>query len=113
MKALLKLALAALITYGAWNAGQAWLNYIRFKDDIEQIAQFGTKLSDDDIRGRVVEAASQRSVTLNQDVAVRRDTDHTYVDTSYTQSINVLPWYVYPYTFEVHVNALTIQGSLR
>jgi hypothetical protein len=113
MKALIKLALAALVTYAAWNAGNAWLKYIRFKDDIEQLAQFGTKLSDDDLRARVLEAASQRSVSLDEGLAIRRDTDHTYVDGSYTESVNVLPWYAYPYTFQIHINALTIQGSLK
>lgn len=113
MKQLIKLAIAALITYCAWNAGNAWLTYFKFKDDVEQLAAFGTKMSDDELRTRVLEAASQRSVSLNDDLAVRRERERTYVDASYTSSINVLPWYTYPWTFEVHVNAITLQGSLK
>jgi hypothetical protein len=113
MKQLIKLAIAALITYAAWNAGNAWLTFFKFKDDVEQLAAFGTKMSDDDLRARVLEAASQRSVSLNDDLAVRREHEHTYVDASYTSAINVLPWYAYPWTFEVHVNAITLQGSLK
>ncbi|HZT76844.1 MAG TPA: hypothetical protein VFA27_09310 [Vicinamibacterales bacterium] len=113
MKTLIKLALAAAITYAAWNAGNAWVTYIKFKDDVEQLAAFGTKMGDDELRAKVLEAAAQRSITLNDDVAVRRAPGHTLVDGSYTQPINVLPWYVYPYTFEVHVSAVTLQGSLK
>jgi len=111
MKALLKLALAALITYGAWNAGNAWLTFVKFRDDVEQLAQFGTKLSDDALRAKVFEAAAQRSVHLSDSVTVRRDNDHTFVDGSYTEPINVLPWYAYAYTFQFHVDTFTVGGS--
>ena len=113
MKSLIKLALAALVTYAAWNAGQAWLKYIKFKDDVEQLAQFSTKVTEDDLRTKVLEAAAQHSVSLDDDVTVRRESARTYVDGSYTELINVLPWYTYPYKFEVHVNAVTLQGSLK
>ncbi len=113
MKQIIKLAIAALITYAAWNAGNAWLTYFKFKDDVEQLAAFGTKMSDEELRTRVLEAATQRSVSLNDDLAVHRQNDRTYVDTSYNQAINVLPWYAYPWTFEIHVNAITLQGSLK
>ena len=113
MKTLIKLALAALVTYAAWNAGQAWLKFIKFRDDVEQLAQFSTKTTEEDLRTKVLEAASQHSVSLNDDLAVRRESARTYVDTSYTESIQVLPWYTYPYRFEVHVNAVTLQGSLK
>jgi hypothetical protein len=112
MKTLIKLALAAAITYAAWNSGNAWLDYIRLKDSIDEVAKFGTKLSDDDLRDKVVEAAQQRGVTFDGAVEVRRLTPHTYIDAAYTQPVNLLPWYVYPWKFEVHVDALTL-GGLR
>ena len=113
MKQLIKLAIAALITYAAWNAGNAWLGYIRFKDDVEQLAAFGTKMSDDELRAKVLDAASQRAVSLNDDLVVRRENAHTFVDASYTDAVNILPWYQYPWTFEIHVSAITLQGSLK
>ena len=66
-----------------------------------------------DLRAKVLEAATQHSVSLNDDVTVRRESARTYVDGSYTENIQVLPWYTYPYKFEVHVNAVTLQGSLK
>lgn len=112
MKSLIKLALAALVTYAAWNAGNAWLEYIRLRDAVEEVAKFGTKLSDDELRDKVFEAAQQRGVTFDSGVTVRRETPHTYIDASYIQPVNLLPWYVYPWKFDVHVDALTL-GGLR
>ena len=114
MKTIIKLALAALITYAAWNGANAWLTYFKFKDAVTELAQFGSKLSEEDLKGKVLQTASEYSVPLTEDdVKVRRENSKTFVDASYTQPINVLPWYVYPYTFELHVDALTLEGSLK
>jgi len=110
MKSLIKLALAALVTYAAWNAGNAWLEFIKVKDAIEELTTFGTKLSDDELRAKVVETAYQHGITFDGDVLIRRETQHTYVDATYTQRVSVMPWYVYPWKFEVHVDALTLSG---
>ena len=109
MKSLIKLALAALVTYGAWNLGNAWLEYIRFKDDVTQLAQFGNKLSDDDLKDKVLATAAEHTVTFN-DLSVRRENQATLVDGSYTQPVNLLPWYAYPWTCQVHVETLTMGG---
>lgn len=113
MKQLIKLALAALITYAAWNAGNAWLTYVKFRDDVTQLTQYGGKLSDEELHGRILEVANQRSVPLTDDAfTIRRDErQHTYVDGRYTQSVNVLPWYAYPYTFEFHTDTFTLEGA--
>ena len=112
MKTLIKLALAAAITYAGWNSGNAWLEYIKLKDAVEEVAKFGTKLSDDELRDKVVDAAQQRGVTFDGEVLVRRSAPHTYIDGSYTRPVNLLPWYVYPWKFEVHIDAITL-GGLR
>jgi hypothetical protein len=113
MKQLIKLAITALVTYSAWHAGHAWLTYSQFKDEVEHLAVSGTRLTDDQLQEQVLEAASQRALLLHDDVAVRREGDYTYVDASYTSPINLLPGYTYLWTFDVHVNALTLRGSLK
>lgn len=112
MKTLVKLALAALVTYAAWNAGNAWLEYIKLKDAIEEVAKFGTKLTEDDLRDKVVETAQEHGITFDTAVTVRRETPHTFIDAAYTEPVNLMPWYVYQWKFEVHVDALTL-GGLR
>jgi hypothetical protein len=110
MKTILKLAVAAAVTYAAWNAATAWVNYWRFKDAVTQVSQYGAKLSPEQLQNRVAEIAAQYSIPLDENgLKIRRDDlNHTYIDGSYTQSIAVLPWYSYPYTFPIHIDTFTI-----
>jgi len=110
MKSLIKLALAGLVTYAAWNAGNVWLDYIKLKDAVSEAAQFGTKLSDDDLRSKVVDIGQQHGIAFSGDVNVRRENNHTLVDASYTEPVNILPWYAYPWTFDVHVDTMVLGG---
>jgi hypothetical protein len=113
MKTIIKLALAGLVTYGAWNAGNAWLSFVKFRDAVTELTQYGAGLSDDQLHDKVLEAASEHSVPLGaEEFTLRRDDrQHTYVDGRYTQPIYVLPWYAYPYTFEFHTDTFTIPGA--
>lgn len=110
MKAIVKLALAALVTYAAWNAANAWLTYFKFKDGVTQASQFGAGLSEDELRAKILAVAEEHSIPITEDsFTIRRDSrKHTLIDGRYTQSINVLPWYAYPYTFEWHVDTFVI-----
>ena len=113
MKQLLKLALAAGITYAAWNAGNAWLTYIKFRDAVSELTQYGTNLSEEELHDKVLGTANDHSVPLAVDAfTVHRDQrQHTLVDGHYTQPINVLPWYAYPFTFEFHTDTFTLDGA--
>lgn len=110
MKQLIKLAIAALVTYAAWNGANAWLTYFRFRDTVSEISQFSAGLSEDQVRQKVLDAASERSIPLAEHaVTVRRDDrDHTFIDGTYVQTINVLPWYSYPFTFTVHTETMVV-----
>jgi hypothetical protein len=111
MKQLVKLAIAALITYAAWNGGNAWLTYFRFRDAVSEASQFGASLSDDQLRAKVLQLAAEHSIDLSDGaVTVRRDSErqHTYIDGSYMQTINVLPWYSRPFTFTWHTDTLSL-----
>lgn len=114
MKALVKLAIAALVTYAAWNGANAWLTYVRFKDAVSELSQFSPGLSEDQLREKIIALAAEHSIGLAEDsVIVRRDGDrqHTLIDGSYTQTINVLPWYSRPFTFAWHTDTLSLTPS--
>lgn len=111
MKALVKLAIAALVTYAAWNGANAWLTYFRFRDAVSELSQFSPGLSEDQLREKVIALGAEHSIALSEDsVKVRRadDGQHTYIDGSYTQTINLLPWYSREFTFEWHTDTLSL-----
>jgi hypothetical protein len=113
MKSIIKLAIAGLIAYAAWNVATAWLTYIKFKDAVTEVSQYGEQLSEAQLREKVMSAASEYSVPIDEEsFTVRKDaeTHHTYIDGAYTQKISVLPWYAYPYTFDWHIDTFVIKG---
>jgi hypothetical protein len=112
-KLLVKLALAALIANAAWRVGSAYLTFYKFKDAVAETAQFGTQKSKAELQQRILELASEYDIPLAADAfSVRRDDrNHTVVDGSYTQPVDVLPGYRYLWPFVWHVDVITFSPS--
>jgi hypothetical protein len=112
-KLLVKLALVALIANAAWRLGSAYVTFYRFRDAVAETAQFGNQRSKAEILQRVLELASQNGIPLATDaVSVRRDDpNHTIIDGSYTQPVDVLPGYRYLCPFTWHLDVFTIGPS--
>jgi len=109
MKALIKLTIAALIVHATWRAGAAYWQYYQFRDGVQQIAQFSGKLSENELHSRVLEVGRSFEVPLEPGrVNVRRRENHTLIDASYDERIEVFPRYYYPWQFNVKADAFTI-----
>ena len=109
MKALIKLVIAALVVHATWRAGDAYLRYYRFKDGLQQAAQFSLGRSVTEVHNQAVEVAKENDVPIEPDqIAVRRQDNHTLIDASYEERIELFPRYYYPYQFKIAVDAFTI-----
>ena len=109
MKTLIKLIIAALIVHATWRAGTVYFRYYQFKDGVQQTAQFSGTRSESDLHNRVLELASELQVPLDADrVRVRRQDNHTLIDATYDERIELLPRYFYPWQLRVNVDAFTI-----
>ena len=109
MKAIIKLLVAALILHATWRAGTVYLRYYEFKDDVTQIAQFGLNRTDNDLRNGVIDAAKRRDIALDADtISVRRQNHHIIIDASYTEQVELVPRYFYPWDAKLHVDVLTL-----
>jgi len=109
MKALIKLIIAALIVHATWRAGTVYFRYYQFKDGVQQTALFSGTRSESELQNRVVELARELQVPLEADRAtVRRQDNHTFIDATYEERIELLPRYFYPWEFRVNVDAFTI-----
>ena len=109
MKAIIKLLIAALVIHATWKAGTVYLRYHALKEDVTQIAQFGTRRSDNELRNGVVDAAKRREIALaGGDVSVKRDNHHIIIDANYTEQVELAPRYFYPWDAKLHVDVLTL-----
>jgi hypothetical protein len=113
LKLILKLVLVALIANATWRLGSAYVAFYRFKDAVAETAQFGNQRSRAELLQRVFELASQFDIPLAIDaVSIRRDDlNHTIIDGSYTQPVDVLPGYRYMCPFSWHVDVFTVGPS--
>ena len=109
IRPILKLAIAALLANASWRLGSAYLTYYRFKDAVTQTAQYSKGKSEEELRRRVRELASEYDMPLGEDaVTVRRESNHTFVDGAFTKPVDLLPGYPYPWPFSLNIDVFTI-----
>jgi hypothetical protein len=109
MKAIVKLVIAALVIHATWRAGSVYMRYYQFRDEARQIAQFQGARPESEIHERVLEAAARHQIPVDGEaVSVTRRDNHTYIDATYTERIELLPRYFYPWEFRMNVDAFTI-----
>ncbi len=112
MKTLIKLVIAAIVLNALVRTGLAASSYYQFKDATQQVIVFGTRLRIDELHREIMTRAGELELPLDPaDVVVRRDGLRTIVEGSYTQSIELFPNYLYPYTFTFDVEARGLNAS--
>jgi hypothetical protein len=112
MKILIKLAIAALLIHASWRAGTVYWRYYQFKDEVQAAAQFSGSRSESDLQHAVMEIAAKLQIPLTEDhVTIRREPDHTLVNAAYTDRIEIVPTYFYPWEFKVQADALTFTSQ--
>src|SRR5215213_9335597 len=109
MKTIIKLLFAALVIHATFKAGMVYMRYYEFKDDVTQVAQFGTNQTDNQLRSGVIDAARRRDIELDdKGVTVRRQNHHIIIDASYLEQVELAPRYFYPWDAKIHVDVLTL-----
>ena len=110
IKLLLKLGVVALLANAAWQAAVVYAAHYKFRDAVESASQYGSALSIDQLRQRVVDLAAQYDVPEDPDsISVVRDGTHTVIEGSYTRSVQLVPFpsYSYRWPFTWHVDTTT------
>lgn len=109
MKTLIKLLIAGLVLHGVWKAGNVYMRYYEFKDEVTQIAQFGVKKTDNELIDAVNAAAKRREIPLNPvAVTVQRPNGRIIIDANYREQVEIVPRYYYPWDAKLHVDVLTL-----
>ena len=107
IKLILKLAVVALLANASWRIGGAYVSHYKFTDAVEQTALFRGNRTDDALRKRLFEIASDFDIPVTEDdVTLRTLEHHTIVDGDYIRIIEVVPGYKYPWPFSFHIDTL-------
>jgi hypothetical protein len=104
---LLKLTLAGLIAHAAWQFGSAYVTFFRFREAVTEASRFGAAKPEEALRRQVVELAAQFDVPLgDNDFSIRREGGHTYLDGSYSQTIELVPGYPHETSFTWNIDTV-------
>ena len=110
-KTLIKLAIVAAIANAGWHVASAYMAMYRFRDKVQETAQFNSQHEDDWLQERVLELAREYDVPVDEDnFTLRRENYHIIVDGSYMQDLEVFPGYKYPWKFQYHIDTITTQA---
>ena len=108
IKFLVKLAVSALIAHATFRIGSAYLSYYRLTDAVRGAA-LTPRITDEQLRERVLELAAQHDAPLDEDhVEIRRDARNIYIDASYVQNVEVVPGYQHPWAFDWSMEVLAL-----
>ena len=105
MKLLIRLLIVAVIANATWRIGSAYLTYYRFKDAVRQTTQFRGKLTDEQVHSRLLELADEYGVPVTDEtLTITVRDNHTIVEGSYNQPIDIVPTYRYDWPFKFYVD---------
>jgi len=111
MKTIIKLLLAAAIVHATWKTGSAYFRFYKLKDGAHAAALFAGERSETEIQNRVFDIARELDIPINPgQIEVRREPNHTFVNATYTDRIELLPQYFYPWQFRLNLDVLTLGG---
>jgi len=109
---IIKLALVGLVLHATWKVGPVYLSYQEFKDTLEVTARAHRERPEAEIVDRVMELARSLEIPIDREaVRVRKAVEHTYVDVTYTQDLELLPRFTYPWTFDIHLDVWSIRPA--
>lgn len=124
-KTLVKIVLALLLINAAFHIGNAYWNYYKFEDALEQLALFGDRRTDRQLCDQAVETAAGYSVPITADaLVIRRGNNPPFgcgdggttaaptigqastqmtIEGSYVQQVQIVPGYTRQWEFKPNV----------
>jgi hypothetical protein len=113
IRAIVKLAIVALVVHAAVRTVPVCWTYIKFRDAVAETVKFSSKRSEKEVLARVIQIARRYDIPISEsDVTVRKHRDTTFVETRYTAQLEILPTRFYPWVFEVKVEGVPPRGEL-
>lgn len=99
MKALIKLAVVALLANAAYRVGSEYLTFYRFRDAVQEAAIYGAR-DEAGLRTKVLDLAGQYGVPIEADgFTIERRDAAVHVEGSYDVTVEVVPQYARPWHF--------------
>jgi hypothetical protein len=106
VRKVLNLAVFLLIANAVYQITPLVVHHFQFKDALNELALFSSKLSDAEIVERTMVLAQENKIPLTrQYVQVRHDRGTVYIDATYVDMLRYMPGLEYPWQWDASAKA--------
>jgi hypothetical protein len=125
-KTLIKIVIALIVIHGAFRIGNAYWNFYRYEDALQQLGQFGERRTDRQLCDEAMSTAGTYGVPIAASgLTIRRGANPPFncedgpsapqpggiaqaaaqmaIEGAYVEQVQVLPGYLYPWEFKPNV----------
>ncbi len=109
IKSLIKILIAVAVANALWHAASAYISFYKFQDAVNEQAVHSGGRSESQLRDKVIELAMTYGEPIDPEaVSVRRDEEHTRIETSYIKPVALFPGYEYQWPFALKIDAFVV-----
>ena len=110
MGKIIKLAIVLLVLHAAWRVGVSYWQFYAFEDQVREMMLTSGREPEDVLHDRVVSIASEAGIPLlPEDVTVRASAGHVIVTAVYTDQVQILPRYPYPWRHAMDLSVYALR----
>lgn len=100
IRRLIALVIVAAFVYAGYNVGTTWMHYRKFQDAVRDTALFGNDKTDDQLREKIMDQASENLIPLSpDDVTIERRAGEVVIQAQYVETVKILPGYTRRFDF--------------
>ncbi len=105
MRKLFSLAVIVLVVHFFWRVTPPWMDYFDFRDQVREAAQYSQGETAGQVRQHIFRLAQQDGIPLQEPaIKILKEEQLMRVQLAYTENLQILPGYFYPYEFQIDIN---------
>ena len=106
-KLLIRLAIVALLANACYRIGSEYLNHIRFRDAMRDVAMFKAR-NNEELRQRIMDLSAEFDVPLQDDaLTISRQDRRVSIEGDYRKPIEIVPRFAVPWHFSWAIEVIT------
>lgn len=114
MKFLIKLAVFLLVAHALFRFVPPYWSHTQFEGDLEESSITWRDYSDAEVRELVLAMAQGHGIPVTREqIAVRRERDHLFVDLSYSRRMELIPGSKYIWNFDTNLDTWMLTPQVR
>jgi hypothetical protein len=105
IRKLFSLAVIVLVALFFWRVVPPWMNYFDFRDQVREAARYSHGQTAEQVQQHIMHLAEEDHIPLDaQAIKILKEEQLVHVNLVYTENLQVLPGYYYPYEFKLDID---------